>query len=112
MKFGSRGWGPIAPHFGAFLGLGIALSFFGPALPVLREQTGSTLADMGLVFSAQSLGGLLGSVAAGRAYRRLGGPHLIAVALIAFAGAMVLVPWASELVVLVILGVSSARGPG
>ena len=105
-------WRPVAPYFGAFLGLGVALSFFGPALPALRGQTGSSLADMGLVFSAQSLGGLVGSVVAGRAYRRLGGPHLIAVALIAFAGAMALLPWSSELWVVILLGAVIGAGAG
>ena len=71
---------PLGPYFAAFLALGVALSFFGPALPTLRDQTGATLGQLGLVFAAQSVGGLVGSIVAGRLYRRLGGPHLIAIA--------------------------------
>ena len=70
------------PYFAAFLALGVALSFFGPALPTLRDQTGATLGQLGLVFAAQSVGGLVGSIVAGRLYRRLGGPHLIAIAVL------------------------------
>lgn len=102
----------MVPYFGAFLGLGVALSFFGPALPALRAQTGSTVGEIGLVFSAQSLGGLIGSVLAGRLYRRVGGRHLIALALVAFAGAIALVPVPSELVVLVALGGVIGLGAG
>ena len=62
---------PLGPYFAAFLALGVALSFFGPALPTLRDQTGATLGQLGLVFAAQSVGGLVGSIVAGRLYRRL-----------------------------------------
>ena len=67
-----------------------ALSFFGPALPTLRDQTGATLGQLGLVFAAQSVGGLVGSIVAGRLYRRLGGPHLIAIAVLLLAGSIAL----------------------
>ena len=112
MELGLRRWRPMVPYFGAFLGLGVALSFFGPALPALRAQTDSTVGEIGLVFSAQSLGGLIGSVLAGRLYRRVGGRHLIALALVAFAGAIALVPVPSELAVLVVLGAIIGLGAG
>ncbi len=112
MELRSRRWRPIAPYFGAFLGLGVALSFFGPALPALRAQTGSTVGEIGLVFSAQSLGGLIGSVVAGRLYRRVGGRRLLAFALVALAGAMALMPVPSELVVLIGLGGVTGFGAG
>ena len=112
MELGLRRWRPMVPYFGAFLGLGVALSFFGPALPALRAQTDSTVGEIGLVFSAQSFGGLIGSVVAGRLYRRVGGRHLIALALVAFAGAIAFVPVPSELVVLVALGGVIGLGAG
>ncbi len=105
-------WRPILPYFGAFLGLGVAISFFGPALPELRRQTGASVGEMGWVFSAQSLGGLVGSIVAGRLYRTLGGRHLIALASAGFAVALALVALPSELVMIVALGAVIGFGAG
>ena len=67
---------------------------------------------MGWVFSAQSVGGLLGSIVAGRLYRTFGGRHLMALAAAGFSMALALVALPSELAVVVALGASSgwARG--
>ncbi|MGZ4795800.1 MAG: MFS transporter [Acidimicrobiia bacterium] len=102
----------MAPYFASFLGLGVAISFFGPALPTLRHQTHSTLGQMGLVFAAQSLGGLVGSIAAGRLFRSFGGPHLIALAVFALAGSIALTGIATSLVVVVALGAVLGLGAG
>ncbi len=112
MESAAARWRPILPYFGAFLGLGVALSFFGPALPELRRQTGSTVAEMGWVFSAQSVGGLLGSLIAGRLYRHVGGRHLVALAVFGFALAIALVPASSELIVIVAAGSVIGFGAG
>ena len=112
MQSAIQRWRPLAPYFGAFLGLGIAMSFLGPALPELRHQTGSTVGEMGIVFSAQSLGGLIGSIAAGRVFRRFGGRHLMAVSLGAFAVAILVVPGASELGFIVAAGAVIGFGAG
>ncbi len=102
----------MGPYFGAFLGLGVALSFFGPALPTLREQTGSTLGEIGLVFGAQSLGGLVGSLLAGRLYRRFGGPHLVALAVLALASGLAGIPLAESLGAVIVLGALIGLGAG
>lgn len=102
----------VLPYFAAFGGLGVALSFFGPALPTLRDQTHSTVGQIGLVFAAQSLGGLIGSVVAGRLFRRFGGPHLVAVAVFVLASAMAVVGVATELVVIVVCGALIGGGAG
>ncbi len=112
METGVQRWRPILPYFGAFLGLGVALSFFGPALPELRRQTGSSVAEMGWVFSAQSVGGFLGALIAGRFYRRVGGRHLVAVAVFGFAIAIAIVPASSELLVIVAAGAVIGFGAG
>src|SRR3954469_5121323 len=103
---------PMGPYFAAFLALGVALSFFGPALPTLRDQTGATLGQLGLVFAAQSVGGLVGSIVAGRLYRRLGGPHLIAIAVLVLAGSIALLAVAGELALVVALGALMGLGAG
>ena len=112
MQSAIQRWRPLAPYFGAFLGLGIAMSFLGPALPELRHQTGSTVGEMGIVFSAQSLGGLIGSIVAGRVFRRFGGRHLISLALGAFAVAIIVIPGARELAVIVAAGAVIGFGAG
>jgi len=112
VRIESERWRPILPYFGAFLGLGVAISFFGPALPELRRQTGSTVGEMGWVFSAQSVGGLVGSILAGRLYRTLGGRHLTALALAGFAIALALVAVPSQLAIVVMLGAVIGVGAG
>ena len=103
---------PMGPYLAAFLALGVALSFFGPALPTLRDQTGATLGQLGLVFAAQSLGGLAGSIVAGRVYRRLGGPHLIAIAVLVLAVSIGLLATVGELALVVALGALMGLGAG
>jgi fucose permease len=102
----------MGPYLAAFLALGVGLSFFGPALPTLRDQTGATLAELGLVFAAQSLGGLAGSITAGRLYRRLGGPHLIAIAVLVLAVSITLIAAAEQLVLVIGLGALLGLGTG
>jgi len=102
----------LGPYFAAFLGLGVGLSFFGPALPTLRDQTHSTLGAIGLVFAAQSLGGLAGSVVAGRVFRRFGGAHLIAIAVVALAGSIAATALAPSLVLVIAAGTVLGAGAG
>ena len=103
---------PMRPYLAAFLALGVGLSFFGPALPTLRDQTGATLSQLGLVFAAQSVGGLVGSIVAGRLYRRLGGPHLIAIAVCLLAGSIAFLAVAGELALVIALGALMGLGAG
>jgi fucose permease len=102
----------VLPYFAAFGGLGVALSFFGPALPTLRVQTQTTVAQVGLVFAASSFGGLVGSIAAGRLFRRFGGPHLVAVAVFVLAGAMAVIGVATQLAVVIACGALFGVGAG
>jgi len=103
---------PLRPYLASFLALGVALSFFGPALPTLRDQTGATLGQLGLVFAAQSIGGLVGSIVAGRLYRRFGGPHLIAVAVCLLAASIALLAVAGALALVIALGALMGLGAG
>jgi MFS transporter, FHS family, Na+ dependent glucose transporter 1 len=57
---------PAVVYFGLFVVLGLSLSLLGPALDHFRDITGSTKAQIGWLFTAQSIGYLLGSVASGR----------------------------------------------
>jgi fucose permease len=112
MRSRGRWFSTLGPYLAAFIALGVGLSFFGPALPTLRDQTGATLAQLGLVFAAVSVGGLVGSIVAGRLHRRFGGPHLIAVAVLILAASLALVAVAAELVLVIALGAVMGVGSG
>jgi FHS family Na+ dependent glucose MFS transporter 1 len=69
-------------YFLSFVVLGLILSAIGPTLPGLAEQTGSTLGQISIIFTANSLGYIGGSLLGGRLYdRRPGHPVLAAVLL-------------------------------
>lgn len=85
------------PYYAAFVGLGLAAAALGPSLPSLADQTRSDLADVSILFSVQSLGYLMGTIAAGRLVDRVPG-HPVLVAVLAWlAGSLVLVPSFSTL---------------
>jgi fucose permease len=89
-----------AIYYAAFIGLGMVAASLGPTLPGLAEQTGVQLKQASWLFSASSLGYLLGALAAGKLYdRRLGHP-VMALALVLAAGLMALVPTMPQLILL------------
>jgi len=89
-----------AIYYAAFIGLGMVAASLGPTLPGLAEQTGVQLKQASWLFSATSLGYLLGALAAGRLYdRRLGHP-VMALALLLAAALMALVPSMPQIVLL------------
>jgi len=79
-------------YYLALMALGLTTASMGPTLPGLAAQTGTRLAEIGFLFTARSLGYLLGSLGGGRLYDRLRGHRLLAGALVAVAGAMAAVP--------------------
>lgn len=81
---------------------GIMLSSVGPVLPELRDRTGSTLGAIGILFTANSLGYILGSLAAGRSFGRLPGNYVLAVALVWTAVVAVLIPFIGETWLLIV----------
>jgi len=81
-----------AGYYAGFVGLGAAAGVVGPTLPGLAAQTHSPLSALGILFTARSLGYLLGSWRGGRLYDRLPGHPVAAVALVGMAGLLALVP--------------------
>lgn len=81
-----------AGYCSVFFILGFIPASLGPALPILMQHTGSQLGDMGWLFSARSLGYLVGSFQRGRLYDRVPGHRLMAVLLLVLAGVTVIVP--------------------
>jgi FHS family Na+ dependent glucose MFS transporter 1 len=63
-------------YFAAYFMLGAIMASLGPTLPGLAENTGVTLAAMGMIFSARSFGYLSGALLGGTLYDRFKG-HVI-----------------------------------
>ena len=81
----------------------------GPTLPELASHTHSQLSEISFLFTARSLGYLLGSLQAGRLFDRYAGHPILVVVLLGIAGAMAVIPIVSILwvlaLVLLLLGV-------
>ncbi len=70
-------------YFLSFVVLGLILSAFGPTLPGLAGQTGSTLGQISIIFTANALGYIAGSLLGGRLYDRIPGHPVLAAVLLA-----------------------------
>jgi MFS transporter, FHS family, Na+ dependent glucose transporter 1 len=74
------------------LALGFGTAVVGPTLAGLSSQTGASLAALGSVFTATSVGYLLGSLQSGRWFDRLPGHRVLAIALLLVAVSFSVVP--------------------
>lgn len=85
-----------AAYYAGFVALGLVSAALGPTVQRLAERTGSLLSEISIVFTARSLGYLLGSFLSGRAYDRVRGHPVMVGALIVMGLAMLVapgVPW-------------------
>ena len=79
-------------YFAMFVALGLSIAVIGPTLPGLAEQTHTQLNQISILFTAHSLGYLVGSYIGGRFYDRLPGHPLLVGMLLAIAIAFVIIP--------------------
>lgn len=97
-------------YYGAFIALGITVAALGPTLPGLAAHTRAGLGAISVLFTARSLGYLVGSFQGGRLYDRLPGHPVLAAVLLLMAAMLASIPFMPELWVLVavvlILGVA------
>ena len=89
-----------AAYFASFLAMGVSMASLGPTLPALAENTQSTLETISILFTARSVGGLLGSVVGGQTYDKLRGHIVMAVMIVLMAVLTALTPMSSQLWVL------------
>ena len=82
---------------------GLMLAVPGPTLDALSDNAGSTIGEIGVIFTANGLGFVLGALLAGRWYEKLDGNRLLIVSLLVMAAAAALVPTARSLGVLLVL---------
>lgn len=95
--------GQTSAFYVSFIALGLAFASLGPTLPSLAGNTGSTLGQISILFTAQSLGLLIGNFVSGRLYdRRPAFPFLVAVVLVT-AAMLALVPLMTSLALLAAL---------
>ena len=88
-------------YFGSFLIFGLLTAALGPTLPGLAGNTHSDLAQISIVFTAQALGYLLGSLSGGRLFDRLPGHRLLFSVLICMAVLAIFIPFIPQLWLLV-----------
>ena len=101
-----------ASYYAAFVALGLVSASLGPTLPNLAANTQTQLHQISILFTARSLGYLIGSLLGGRLYDRAPGHPVMALMLAAIVIMMTLVPLMSLLWVLfmVLLILGSAEG--
>lgn len=79
-------------YYAAYIILGTMLAAMGPTLPALGQQTGSTLSQISILFTANSLGYIGGSLVGSRLYDRRPGQPILMVTLLAMSCLTFLIP--------------------
>jgi FHS family Na+ dependent glucose MFS transporter 1 len=74
-----------AAYYASFVAMGISMASLGPTLPALAANTRAGLSAIGILFTARSLGSLLGSVFGGQLYDRLRGHRVMALMILIMA---------------------------
>ncbi len=97
-------------YYAAFIGLGLANASLGPTLPGLAENTRTGLREISFLFTARSLGYLIGSLLGGRLYDRVPGHAVMAVMIVGIVVTLALAPVVSQLwlltAILLLLGLA------
>jgi FHS family Na+ dependent glucose MFS transporter 1 len=91
-----------AAYYATYVLLGLMLTCIGPSLDALRAQSASTTEAIAILFTANSLGYIAGSLLAGRLYTRIAGNVVLAAALLILALLTVTIPWLGSLALLVV----------
>lgn len=89
-------------YLAVFITVGLSLSLLGPALTYLRERANVSKGEIGVLFVAQAVGYLVGSLLSGRLYDRGYGHRAMAGALFGVAGSSLAIPHASSVALLAI----------
>jgi FHS family Na+ dependent glucose MFS transporter 1 len=79
-------------YYAAFVALGLVTAALGPTLPGLAEHTQAQLGEISFLFTAHSLGYLLGSLLGGWLYDRVPGHPVMAAALAVLALMLGIIP--------------------
>lgn len=85
-------WSKTAVYYAAFITIGLTNAVLGPTLPNLAANTRTALSEIGFLFTARSLGFMIGSLLGARLYDRLHGQRLMAAAIVAMSLTLALTP--------------------
>ncbi|MBN2146309.1 MAG: MFS transporter [Anaerolineales bacterium] len=99
-------------YYAIFILLGLTTAVIGPTLPDLAENTQASLGQVSYLFTAISLGYLVGALVGGRLYDRVGGHLLLLLALVVMIVCMAAFPLIPLLWVLVVAGVMLGLSQG
>jgi len=95
-----------------FVALGLGGASLGPLLPTLAETTMTSLAQISFLFTARSLGYMVGSAGGGRLYDRINGHKLMIVALGLMVIINILIPVMPIFYLLLVLMFVAGLGSG
>jgi FHS family Na+ dependent glucose MFS transporter 1 len=97
-------------YFAAFAAYGMVVALLGPTLPDLAEHTRSSLSQISILFTARSLGHIVGALYVARFYDRFPGHIVLGASLLVMGLMVALMPTAPLLwllvIILLILGVT------
>jgi MFS transporter, FHS family, Na+ dependent glucose transporter 1 len=99
-------------YFASFVTLGLMSASLGPSLPQFAANTHSELSQVSFLFSARSLGYLVGSWLGGRLYDRVRGNRLMGVLLIVMLASLAITPVVARLWLLTALLFVLGAGEG
>ena len=103
---------PFAAYLLGFLTVGLAVSFLGPGLLHLQADAGVSVQAISILFSAQALGYLFGSLLAAPGIDRRWGNRLLAASLVGLGVVVALVPLLSSLWALAVVFCLIGTGAG
>jgi FHS family Na+ dependent glucose MFS transporter 1 len=92
-----------AAYYATYVLLGFMLTSIGPSMDALQAQSGSSTEAIALLFTANSLGYIAGSLLAGRLYARIPGNRVLLAALLILAPLTLTVPWLGSLGLLMLV---------
>lgn len=96
----------------SFIALGLAVTSLGPMLPYLAENTGVNFSQISFLFTANSLGYMIGSAGGGRFYDRFKGHILMAACLVLMILTTAAIPLISEFYLLLFVMFFFGLGTG
>lgn len=89
--------------YAAVLLEGTMLASIGPTLDALADQSGSTTGQISILFTANSLGFVSGSLLAGRLYAGMSGTSVLAVALAGMSALTVTIPFLGSIWLMILV---------
>jgi FHS family Na+ dependent glucose MFS transporter 1 len=97
-------------YLAAFMAYGMVVALLGPTIPSLAEHTRSSLSEISILFTARSLGHIVGALYVARFYDRLPGHTVLGASLLVMGLTVALIPIMPLLwllvIILLILGIT------